>query len=47
MALAISTIAFALIVMGVVEAIPADWRKAIGGLILLLGLLLTGLGSDF
>lgn len=39
---------FCLVAYGAYQITPPDWRKAIGGLILLLGLLLTGLGSgDF
>lgn len=45
MGILVAAIGFGLACMLLIESIPPDWRKAIGGLILIAALLL-GLGSD-
>jgi ribose/xylose/arabinose/galactoside ABC-type transport system permease subunit len=46
MGLLVAALGFGLAAMVLIESIPPEWRKAIGGLILIAALLL-GLGSDY
>jgi ribose/xylose/arabinose/galactoside ABC-type transport system permease subunit len=46
MGLLVAALGFGLAAMVLIESIPTEWRKAIGGLILIAALLL-GLGSDY